>query len=685
MNEIKSSHTVKLPVKDGCVYNKSIEKFISHFEIVSFDVFDTLLFRKTLRPEGIFHYIECKTNDKGFAERRIKAEEIARNINFMRHKSHETTLTDIYQVLYEDFVQQTQGMERELDAERHFLRCYTKNKEIYDIARSLNKKIIAISDMYLPAETINEFLEENGIFVDEIFCSSTYYKENIYKGNGSIYPLVCRELNISPEQIVHFGDNYNSDLAQSISSGISAVHTSTVMKELLSDSRLNLDTINIIKDKNNFESNIILGLMAKRHTEGYFDKNPSIKMFGYLYSGLLMIAFIKNILEISKKENIKKLLLMTRDGFVIKRVMDALGISDIDYEIFWSSRRMCLAPLLSQPSQYDLAFPILFPYRDGASYNLKNDLERLYLKVPVDFQNIEEDDYATYIDKIKNMDVFWSHVIDDERDCYLGYLEEEIGSTPLSQVAFVDVGWGLSSHQAIDALLNKEITGFYVGTSEGAYATPKIHGILFQEGKPTELSNAIMSGVELVELMFSDSSPSAIRMKKDGQTYYPVLETRNAADVSRDWYVHEIHHYMMDFISDISPYFSIMSADTLKDMSAESMFNIITNATSNEQEVLGEIPHAREVGHSNFLPISNWWRMEKPHVEPADEPQDNSPDPQAGWTQAEKDSFALYGRILPRSEKIGRQVLNPIVGKNRADWLIKTWNRNKRKIKSYMK
>ena len=60
------------------------EKIISQIEdydVVSFDIFDTLLKRNVKRPTDVFYYIEKKWNKKGFGEARIKAENMAREVN----------------------------------------------------------------------------------------------------------------------------------------------------------------------------------------------------------------------------------------------------------------------------------------------------------------------------------------------------------------------------------------------------------------------------------------------------------------------------------------------------------------------------------------------------------------------------------------------------------------------------
>lgn len=52
----------------------SIINQIEKYDIVSFDIFDTLLKRNVKNPTDVFEYIENKHNKADFCERRIAAE-----------------------------------------------------------------------------------------------------------------------------------------------------------------------------------------------------------------------------------------------------------------------------------------------------------------------------------------------------------------------------------------------------------------------------------------------------------------------------------------------------------------------------------------------------------------------------------------------------------------------------------
>ena len=84
---------------------------LEKYDVVSFDIFDTLLKRNVQNPTDVFRYIEQKNNLEGFAEKRILAEINARK----KKNGNEILLSDIYDELGKI------GAEVELEAEAHLL------------------------------------------------------------------------------------------------------------------------------------------------------------------------------------------------------------------------------------------------------------------------------------------------------------------------------------------------------------------------------------------------------------------------------------------------------------------------------------------------------------------------------------------------------------------------------------
>jgi HAD superfamily hydrolase (TIGR01549 family) len=191
---------------------------VDRFDVISFDVFDTLISRKVANPTDIFDLIEKKTGKRGFAKKRVMAEMYARGKT--PKGIEDVSIDDIYSELKNGgfgYLEQNE-IDEELDS------CY-KNPagyKLYSLAREKNKMIIAVSDMYLPPDIILKILVNAGYpDVSRLFVSGEYGKT---KSTGHLFSLVLDELNIDNNKIMHIGDNYRSDILGAGKAGILGLH-----------------------------------------------------------------------------------------------------------------------------------------------------------------------------------------------------------------------------------------------------------------------------------------------------------------------------------------------------------------------------------------------------------------------------------------------------------------------------
>lgn len=150
-----------------CVTYDDWMKQIDGHEIISFDVFDTLLIRPFAKPSDLFLYIENIEGDVGFCEARKKAEAFARRF-YSNQK--DVNLNQIYDCITP--VRYKSYKNIELQYEGELLKSNPAILDKYKYARAKNKKIIAVSDMYLPSDFIGQVLRKNGIIVDNVFVSN---------------------------------------------------------------------------------------------------------------------------------------------------------------------------------------------------------------------------------------------------------------------------------------------------------------------------------------------------------------------------------------------------------------------------------------------------------------------------------------------------------------------------------
>ena len=183
---------------------------LENYDVISFDIFDTLLFRKVSKPTDVFCLVENKTGLAGYAQKRKMAELNARGNKHQETGSNEVTIEEIYQTLPLNSLENFhQLMAVEMQTEREI--CYA-NEDLKTLIKRLKenkKQVIAVSDMYLPETEICELLDQNGFQgIDQVYVSCEY---GISKSDGKLFGLVKREIG-GQKSICHIGDNFYSDV-----------------------------------------------------------------------------------------------------------------------------------------------------------------------------------------------------------------------------------------------------------------------------------------------------------------------------------------------------------------------------------------------------------------------------------------------------------------------------------------
>ena len=88
-------------------------------------------------------------------------------------------------------------MELELETERRVLALSPGIEAFYDLALGSGKPVVAVSDMYLPPDFVQEVLVANQLPVDRVFVSCAYGKA---KHDGTLYAEVASALNVRPAE-----------------------------------------------------------------------------------------------------------------------------------------------------------------------------------------------------------------------------------------------------------------------------------------------------------------------------------------------------------------------------------------------------------------------------------------------------------------------------------------------------
>lgn len=181
---------------------------LKEYDVISFDMFDTLIFRPFAHPADIFFLVGGALDCLDFKNLRVWAEEKARTEQKKKYGHSEVALADIWRVLErETGISARDGMREEERIERQL--CYANPfmREVWKCLLQMGKKILVVSDMYLPQDCIISILENSGYEGAEKLYLSHVYGKN--KADGSLYEEVLKDW--PQASLIHVGDNPHSD------------------------------------------------------------------------------------------------------------------------------------------------------------------------------------------------------------------------------------------------------------------------------------------------------------------------------------------------------------------------------------------------------------------------------------------------------------------------------------------
>lgn len=196
---------------------------LSSFDEVSFDIFDTLLFRRVEKPADVFSLVEQRLSVPGFAQYRVECEWHARQEKHRKCGSWEVSFAEIYaQMTAYSTEQRTQRQQVELTVEQEQLVANPVMKELAEGLTARGVRLIAISDMYLDGETLTRLLKGCGYPPFERVYSSS--EEGVSKSEGALFRRVCEREHWQGKQIAHIGDNFHSDVMMGTAHVRKAIH-----------------------------------------------------------------------------------------------------------------------------------------------------------------------------------------------------------------------------------------------------------------------------------------------------------------------------------------------------------------------------------------------------------------------------------------------------------------------------
>lgn len=299
---------------------------LKEYDVISFDAFDTLIFRKLGEPEHVFMLVGQKLGIYDYIRIRRRAEKEVREEKYVLYGHRECTLTEIYRkVSFYTGIDEREGMETEIAVE---MACCVENpyiKQVYQILKNMGKKIFVTSNMYLESDILREILCNCGYdYFEDILVSCDY---NFSKSSGHLFDILVEKA--QSRSIVHIGDNIKTDIE-----GAKLVEIDAKLYASISSKGDRYRA-------RGFSSLIGSAYYSLINRKLHSGVTPCLDYslgweFGYVFGGLTGLGYVNWIHEKAKEANSDKVLFLARDGALLKAIYDTF-FQDIpsDY-MLWS-------------------------------------------------------------------------------------------------------------------------------------------------------------------------------------------------------------------------------------------------------------------------------------------------------------------------------------------------------------
>lgn len=450
----------RLPYMDGAeseILNRPqpfhLARTLLEYDIISFDIFDTLILRPFRSPGDLFALIGGRLNFSGFNETftniRKNSEKEAREYARSMEGNGEITIVQIYEMIAKSTdISVEQGIETEFQTELDYCFANPYMLQVFKILKAQGKKIIIASDMYFPEKYLKKILEKNGYTgYDKLYVSCDY---KACKGTGELYQVILRDNpDVSPEKIVQVGDNYRSDIRMAQQKGLSAIHYRNVHE---AGNRYRAEGMSPI-------IGAFYGGIVNTHLYNGVKHYPFYYEYGFTYMGLYIYGMCKWIHDKAVKEGIDKIIFLSRDGYIYQKVFH-MFYSDLEHDYLLWSRSAAMRYSVSKRNYEEFVrryvdYRINYNNKDGVSVTVGDLLENLDIKelcAKLYQYELTITDIISFQNKDNIRNFLWGYkdyILSKYEQGY-SYLYSDIkravGNS--KKIAIVDIGW--TGHNVIN-------------------------------------------------------------------------------------------------------------------------------------------------------------------------------------------------------------------------------------------
>lgn len=536
---------------------KKIYNQLKKYDIISFDIFDTLLLRVVQDPGDVFSLVsqnmKSVLDQSDFREMRIQAQKEAQSTYGVK-----TKLIHIYDCMVLNYGLERkmadQLMQEELSVEKSVC---IPNETVVDLIkdlRKLKKEVILTSDMYLDKRQLQQILIAliPDLTFDKIYISC---EMGLSKYNGDLFKYIHNCYN---KKIIHVGDYFRGDyLNAKRSRGFNSIYLSYPKKNYTQLDKFINCTVS--------------------------DRRDEIYRWAYTEFAPALWCFCEWLEQEATYHKCKQLLFLTREGDFLRQLFEIYYKgSELNFDTLYTSRRSVLA------ASSDLNWDCIKDLFGDATVHFFSEV--FCLNANTTSQKTEYNLNSnlvknwTGLEKVKNRCFEYSK---QQRKLLLKMLEEKYFLS--GDIGIVDVGWKGSTQYYLskifnDAMIDAKLHGFYLGEfPEERYSGLDKHGYICSSHE-YHLKESMLNSGFIFENLLSPSFGTTTGYKKVNNKVVPVLDDIN---ILNDSSVIKAQNAIFDFFNKATDYRDLISID--RNVSLKRLFKHLNHPSRKLACMLGDI------------------------------------------------------------------------------------------------
>ena len=533
------------------------------FTVLSLDVFDTLLWRTVPEPVDAFVGFGSRLHERGllaehvspqlFARLRERAERKARRSVQAAGRVPEVSIEAIYDELPAHLFCGVAPGDLP-DEEVEFERTITfPDLDILRLAETAQKKfgtrIVLVSDTYFANHQLRRIVEREAldeIEIDQIFTSSQYAT-----GKGwDLYKVVLDALGVSPDVVLHVGDNQQADVDRSRDHGIRAVHFEKLPGQL--KTVLEREGLYRTDDRQRVKATLDpaggdFGLTAVRSKTlsrtddlGVDGRSNGYWSFGASVLGPVFTAFAEWVHHRARAEGLDAVYCVMREGEFLSRLVNgAKGYlaSPVWARPLWLSRQVCSRASIAEASAEELSDflhrrvpPTLRSFCDSVGIE-PGEVPELHIDGD---SRLDDPELARRVltilseqPEVRTAILSRSGTL---RARLVDYLVKTVDATD-TPVMLVDIGWGGTIQMGLDRALriagtSLDTIGLYLLTNDGVLERTldglRAEGFLANGGLPHDI-DWVTRTPEILEQVCMHDSGSLVDFTAGGEPVHGAV------------------------------------------------------------------------------------------------------------------------------------------------------------------